>query len=191
MNKAILAEYYAALTAGGELERFVQRVNERYNEGTLGRLLQSADAMTREAAVVALRYLGTMASNAAVAACLRDRQARLRELAEGTLWTLWFRADSEKNTKELQRFARLIGKEDYPAALAGLNKLIRRSPHFAEAYNQRAILHWRRGQHRKAIDDCKRVIAMNPFHFGAQAGMGQCYLQMQRSELALQEFRAA
>ncbi len=32
---------------------------------------------------------------------------------------------------------------------------------------------------------------MNPHHFGAQAGLGQCYLQMRKHRAALKAFRAA
>lgn len=188
---ALILEYYRDVTTGGNLKQFVRRIKRRYTEGTLQRLLTHDDAKTREAALVALRFTGTMASNAAVAARLHDERAHLRELAEGTIWTLWFRANSASGMEELQRLARLIAEEHFAPALAGLTGLIRKAPRFAEAYNQRAILHWKRRHYRRAIADCKRVLQLNPYHFGALAGMAQCYIQIERPVESLAAFREA
>ena len=191
MNHALILEYYDDLTSGGDLKRFVRHIKRRYTEGTLQRLLTHADPRSREAALVALRLVGTMESNAAVVACLRDEQRQLRDLAEGTLWTLWFRAESARGMDELQGLARLIADEQFAPALAGLTRLLRRAPRFAEAYNQRAILHWKRKHYRRAIADCKRVLRLNPYHFGALAGMAQCYIQIDRPVESLAAFREA
>jgi hypothetical protein len=34
-------------------------------------------------------------------------------------------------------------------------------------------------------------LELNPFHFGAQAGMGQCFLKLRRPRAALRAFRQA
>ena len=72
-----------------------------------------------------------------------------------------------------------------------MTRLLRRAPRFAEAYNQRAILHWRRKHYCRAIADCKRVLRLNPYHFGALAGMAQCYIQIDRPVESLAAFREA
>ena len=43
----------------------------------------------------------------------------------------------------------------------------------------------------QSIDDCKKVIALNPVHFGAFAGMGQCYLRLGNLRQALKAFQRA
>ena len=53
-------------------EIFRKRVGERYTEGTLLRLLECADVLSRRAALLALSLVGSMGANAAVAACLHD-----------------------------------------------------------------------------------------------------------------------
>ena len=53
--------------------------------------------------------------------------------------TLWFRADSDTNNHELRRLTDL---RDRRKKRSGLDALIQKAPHFAEAYNQRAILHF-------------------------------------------------
>jgi tetratricopeptide (TPR) repeat protein len=177
------AAWAARLEAG--LEEFKHKVAARYTEGTLQRLLQCSDADARRAAVIAVRFLGTMKSNEAVAAMLRDDDEGVRQLAADALWTLWFRADTKANSQELQRLLRRS-----PAKrLAGLDALIEKAPQFAEAYNQRAIVYFSLGEYAKSVADCERVLKMNPCHFGALSGMAQCYLKLQNRRAALQAFR--
>jgi tetratricopeptide (TPR) repeat protein len=191
VKNAVILEFYHELNTTSNLHRFAEQVSQRYTEGTLQRLLAQRKSKTREPALVALRLLGTMDSNAAIASCLRDRDPHVRELAEGALWSIWFRGDSEENQQELQRLTRLIAEQQYAAALAGLDALIRRAPKYAEAYNQRAILHWRRGDYKRSVLDCERTLRLNPFHFGAQSGLAQCYLQLRKPVEALRAFRDA
>jgi tetratricopeptide (TPR) repeat protein len=189
VSNALILEIYSELVAKGNLNRYGQKLSERYSEGTLQRLLKQTEPRVREAALVGMRLIGTMESNAAVAACLRDEQPNLQRLAEDALWAIWFRADREENNQELQRIAKLIVDQEYAKALAGLNALLLRAPGFAEAYNQRAIVYWRWGNFKSSIADCEQVLKLNPYHFGAQAGMAQCYLQLKKPVEALKAFQ--
>jgi tetratricopeptide (TPR) repeat protein len=167
---------------------FRKRVSERYTEGTLVRLLESPDVLNRRAALLALSLVGTMGVNAAVATCLHDADAEVRQMAVDTLWALWFKADTAENNAELQRLARMRDREK---AMAGLDQLVKKAPGFAEAVNQRAVVEFSLKQYERSIADCERVLQMNPYHFGAQAGMAQCLLQMRKHKAALKAFRAA
>jgi len=191
VSKAIIVELYEEMNGGGSVVRFARKVGERYNEGTLHRLLRNHDPSAREATLVALRHLGTMASNEAVAACLLDRSTRLRDLAEGALWAIWFRADRPEHNQELQRYAEQISAERYEKAIAGINRLIEKAPKFAEAYNQRANVFFLWGDYKNAISDCERVVRLNRLHFGAYNGMAKSYLRLNRPVEALRAFRQA
>lgn len=191
MSTALVLHWYDHLGAGGDPAKFARRIRERYTEGTLQRLLMHSQPRVREAAVVALRLIGTMDSNSALANGLHDECIEVQELAEAAMWAIWFRADSELNNRELQRLTRLINDREYGKALTGLNALIARAPTFAEAFNQRAILYWQWSEHKRSLADCEEVIRLNPFHFGAQAGLGQCYLQLRKHTEALKAFRVA
>jgi Tfp pilus assembly protein PilF len=68
---------------------------------------------------------------------------------------------------------------------------VRKAGDFAEAFNQRAVLHFRLGQFREAIADCQRALELNPHHFGAAAGMAQCYMKLKKPRAALRSFRNA
>ena len=69
--------------------------------------------------------------------------------------------------------------------------MVTKYPQFAEAYNQRAIVHFKLGEYKKAVADCESALALNPHHFGAQSGMGQCLQRMHKSRAALRAFRKA
>ena len=170
------------------LATFKKRVAERYTEGTLLRLLESADPRTRRAALLALALVGSMDVNAALAARLRDDDGDVCRAAVDALWSLWFRADTPAHNDELQRLSRLRDREK---ALAGLDALIQKAPNFAEAYNQRAIVAFRLKQFDRSIADCEKVMQLNPYHFGAQAGLAQGLLQLRRHKAALKAFRHA
>jgi tetratricopeptide (TPR) repeat protein len=191
VSNALIVDWYDELGNGSDPVLFGHRVRARYSEGTLQRLVVHPDPRTREAAVAALRVVGSIASNEALAAALHDEVLQVQELAEAALWAIWFRADSENNNLELQRLARLIHDREYAKALAGLNTLIARAPLFAEAYNQRAILYWHWSEYKRSIADCEQVLRLNPLHFGAQAGLAQCYHLMRRPAEALRAFRKA
>jgi tetratricopeptide (TPR) repeat protein len=170
------------------LRQFKASVANRYTEGTLQRLADNPSARVRRAALLALHHLGTMASNEAVAQRLYDDNAQVRQMAADTLWAIWFRGDSEANTQELQR---ALQQSDSNKGVAVLTALIRKAPQFAEAYNQRAILHFQMEQYDKSAADCEKVLELNKEHFGAAAGLGRCYLRLQLPGPALKAFRTA
>jgi tetratricopeptide (TPR) repeat protein len=164
----------------------------RYNEATLERLLDNADAEVRQAAVTALGMVGSMSTNASVARLLRDEEPTVRKLAEQALWSLWFRSAGPERQADLQRLTRMNRKNGSPEMiLAGFAALIEKAPGFAEAYNQRAIFLFRIGQWEPAIADCTLALKLNPCHFGAAGGMAQCYLKQKRFRAALRAYRRA
>lgn len=177
-----------AAGARDAMHEFRASVRERYSEATLQRLLTSPDATTRRAAVLALGLVGTMQSNAAVAGVLHDDDPLVRRFASDALWELWFRGGTPDQNLSLQQALR---RKDPKAARAALDDLIGRAPAYAEAYNQRAIWFFKRGEFARAVQDCETVLRLNPFHFGAAAGLGQCFLKMKKPRAALRAFRQA
>lgn len=167
---------------------FRSEVRAKYTEGTLQRLLLADHPPTRQAAALALGLIGSMKSNAMLAAALHDADALVRKLAADSMWEIWFRAGSEAQNARLREALQL---PDHFQALAALDDLIRDAPDFAEAINQRAILYFRRGEYVKSAADCETVLKLNPHHFGAAAGLGQCSLRMNRPAMALRAFRQA
>jgi tetratricopeptide (TPR) repeat protein len=108
------------------------------------------------------------------------------------LWSLWFRADCPLNNRELQRLMRLDPEDEkLEHILSGFTSLIAESPTFAEAFNQRAILHFRTGNYAKSILDCEKTLRLNPYHFGAACGLAQCFMKQKKLRAALRCYRRA
>ena len=174
------------------LTRFKRAVLARYNEATLQRLLRWQPAEVRQAAVLALGLVGSMKINASLAGCLHDEDGTVRRLASEALWSVWFRADAPENNAELQRILLLRVDEVGPEAiLADFDALLRKAPRFAEVYNQRGILQFRCGVYSRAVADCERALRLNPYHFGAASGLGQCFMKQKKLRAALRGFRRA
>lgn len=174
------------------LARFKRSVEARYSEATLERLLYSPQVEVRQASILALGMLGRIGMNASVAARLHDEDPVARQLASDALWSIWQRGDNPDHAQELQRLVRLIAAEaDAAQILAGFEALIRKAPRFAEAYNQRAVFHYHRGDYAKAILDCEKTLRLNPHHYGAASGMGQCFMKQKKLRAALRVYRRA
>jgi tetratricopeptide (TPR) repeat protein len=174
------------------LAKFKRSVTARYCEATLERLLYAPVAEVRQAAILALGLAGTMNVNASLAARLHDEEPAVAELAADALWSLWFRADMPENNDELQRLMQMeVTADDADVVLAGLSELVGRSPRFAEAYNQRAIVYFRTGAFGKSIADCEKALRLNPYHFGAASGMAQCFMKQKKLRAALRSYRRA
>ena len=166
---------------------FCKQVRQRYTEGTLLRVLHGGDTTARRAAVFALGLLGSPAVNAFLADRLHDEEEVAR-LASEAMWSLWFRGESSSHSDELYRILRLRDSEQ---AIAALDDLIERAPGFPEAFNQRAILYFQLGQFALSARDCTTTLQLEPHHFGAQAGLGQCLLRLRRPRAALRSFLLA
>jgi tetratricopeptide (TPR) repeat protein len=174
------------------LVSFKRSVAARYSEATLQRLLRWPGAEVRQAAVLALGLTGTMKVNATLATCLHDEDATVRRFAADALWSVWFRGDTPENNAELQRIL-LLRPEEVGAEVirTGFEALLRQAPRFAEAHNQRGLFHFKCGDYARAIADCDRALRLNPCHFGAASGLGQCYMKQRKLRAALRSYRRA
>lgn len=188
---SLLVDYYQAFLLDQDLDQFRQKVTARYTEGTLCRLLASGAPKARRAAVLSLGLIGTMQSNAALAGGLMDRDPTVRALAENALWAIWFRADTPQNNRDLERVRELIGRGRLDDADRLATRIIERSPGFAEAYNQRAIIAFHQGNFAASAADCRRTLERNPYHVGALSGLAQCYLRQELNHDALLTLRRA
>ena len=78
-----------------------------------------------------------------------------------------------------------VSEEKNAAAFDFLDEAIRLKPDYVEGWNRRATLHFKLGNYRKSMSDINRVLAIEPRHFGALAGMAAILTQSGRDELAL------
>jgi tetratricopeptide (TPR) repeat protein len=170
---------------------FLKGVAKLYTIATLERLLAAGNRMTRRAGVFALSHLGTYTSNAAMGRALLDTDRGVRTLADTGIRWLWCRDGNHDDCQALAALIALNVKGQYAAAAALGDELIKLNPWFAECWNQRAIALFSLGRHQESIRDCQHTLELNPFHFGAAAGMGQCYMELNNRSAALDTFRQA
>lgn len=67
--------------------------------------------------------------------------------------------------------ARAMNDKRYGAALDFLDQVTLLKPDYVEGWNRRATLHYLLGNYPKAMSDSARVLALEPRHLGALAGM--------------------
>jgi tetratricopeptide (TPR) repeat protein len=190
---SLLVEYFKEFLSKRDLDEFRSRVEARYNEGTLGRILAgSPDVAARRAAVLSLGILGSFEqSNVVLGKALRDNDLAVRSMAEDALWAVWFRADTPEHNKMLEQVRHSINREQLEQAETLSTRLIADAPNFAEAYNQRAFVYYLQGRFAESSEDCQRVLSKNPYHIGAIEGLAKCQLGLNRPRDALKSLRRA
>jgi tetratricopeptide (TPR) repeat protein len=190
-RSARILGFYHQYLVDQESSAFSAAVGERYTVGTLERLAYAGDRMTRRAAVLALGLLADYGSNAAVGRALLDDDRGVRLLAENAIRHLWCRVGTQEQRLLLADVIELNLEQKFHEAVAEATRLIDRAPWLSEAWNQRALALFSVGRFAESIHDCHQALEINPYHFGAAAGMGQCHLQLSNSVSALECFRRA
>jgi tetratricopeptide (TPR) repeat protein len=192
-DESLLNEYFRLLLADRDFDAFRDRVVARYGEESLGRLLADSPSVnTRRAAAAALGSVGGYRrSNSTLARALGDKDPVVRQLAENSLWSIWFRASTLEHNQALQQVLKLAEDGETRRAEEMASRLIAVAPDFAEAYNQRAILYFKQGRFADSARDCQRVIGLNPYHFGALGGLFQCQIYLHQPGEALETLRRA
>ena len=155
------------------------------------RALASADIATRRAAAGQLGEVGRMADVAALVKALRDRDEETRVIAEAAIWGIWGRSGDAEIDALYARGLELMNVGAAGEAIKTFSLIISKKPDFAEGWNKRATLYYSVGEYQKSLHDCDEVIKRNPLHFGALAGYGLIYVQMDQPERALVYFKRA
>jgi len=153
--------------------------------------LASADIATRRAAAGQLGEIGRMTDVAALVKALRDRDEETRAIAEAAIWEIWGRSGDAEIDELYQKGLQLMNFGAAGEAIKVFTIIIGKKPEFAEGWNKRATLYYSIGEYQKSLRDCDEVMKRNPLHFGALAGYGMIYTQLNQLERALDYFRRA
>ena len=187
----VLIKLYHEYLQTEDSASFILAVSQRYTLGTLHRLAQSGGRIERRASVMAIGFLGEDESCRVLSRALADADRGVRMLADNGIRAVWCRGGNETQRHWLRVIMRLNVSGQYEAAQRQATRLVREAPRFAEAWNQRAIARYHLGCYMDSIEDCTQALKLNPYHFGAAAGIGQCYLRLGALTTALQSFRRA
>jgi len=153
--------------------------------------IRKPDLEARRRATAWLGEVGVIADAAVLIGALTDGDEVVRTLAEHSVWQVWGRSGDAEADGLLQAGIEQMSRGDGPAAVETFTRAIQRKPDFAEAWNKRATVYFLMGEHERSLRDCDEVMKRNPSHFGALAGYGQIYLQLDQPERALTYFRRA
>ena len=113
------------------------------------------------------------------------------EMARRALEHLWFSAAGREAYDRMEVAYAAAEKEQYDQALKVLNELTAKYPNYAEAWNRRAAVLWRKGNYQESLQNCERALKLNPNHYGALQGIGVCQIQLGDVDEACRSLRAA
>lgn len=101
----------------------------------------------------------------------------------------WSRSGSAAIDLLLSRGQAALNAGDPVTAAGHFTAAIDQDPGFAEAWHGRATAYYLSGQIGPALDDLRRVLVLNPQHFGAMEGFAIILEELDRPEQALEVWR--
>lgn len=174
----------------GDANALADAVRSRWTCSQLLALLDPAQRDdVRRLATVILGFVGDCKCIAQLARLLQDSDPHLHELAEHSLWALFFRQASPAACCSFQRGVGLLETQEYRQAIEAFQQAASLDPRFAECHNQAAMAHFFLGEYPQAIQCCQRALELNPHHFGALACLGHCHAQQSELDEALYWYR--
>ena len=109
---------------------------------------------------------------------------------EQQIWALWFKAPNDRAADLLAQARKAVESGELNDALSVFDQLVSEFPDYAEGWNQRAIVHFLLNNIDGALADVDKTLALEPRHFGALSGRGQCFIRLKRPRDALTAFEA-
>ena len=120
---------------------------------------------------------------------LRSEEEAVWKAAEKKITKSWSRSGSASMDLLLQRGRDAIRRENWDAALEHLTDLVNLAPSFAEGWSVRASVYFRQNEYGLALADLGEAIAQDPRHFGAYAGLGFVFEQIDDAPRAVAAYR--
>jgi tetratricopeptide (TPR) repeat protein len=111
--------------------------------------------------------------------------------AEDGIILIWMKSGSDTIDLMMGWALQAVEKKDYPAALDFLDRVISMKPDYAEGWNRRATVYYLTDKYGPAVADMERVLALEPRHFAALAGLGTILRELGDEKRALVAYREA
>lgn len=115
----------------------------------------------------------------------RERDPSTAQALASRVFARWNESDSATVNLLMKWAGEAIEQKRNAAALDFLDQAIVLNPGFAGSWNRRATLHYSMGEYRKSMADINRVLAIEPRHFGALAGLAAILADTGRDEMAM------
>lgn len=110
---------------------------------------------------------------------------------EDRIWAMWLVSGSDTCTLLMTRVKDAIDDKDYDLAIRLLDAVITLKPDYVEAWNRRATIYYLKQDYGHALADLRMVLAKEPRHFGALAGLGLILQDIGDDKHALEAYRKA
>jgi len=113
------------------------------------------------------------------------------KVIEDRIWAIWMSSDSDTCNLLMSRVKVATDDKDYDLAIKLLDAIVTIKPDYVEAWNRRATLHYVKHEYGRALADLREVLAREPRHFGALAGLGLILQDIGDDKHALEAYQAA
>ena len=113
------------------------------------------------------------------------------KLVEARIWAIWLQTPSDTAALLMMRARAAMDAQQPDVALKLLDAVIKLRPDYVEAWNRRATLYYLQNDYARSLADIAQVMARQPRHFGALAGLGMIMQDLGEDKRALDAFRKA
>jgi tetratricopeptide (TPR) repeat protein len=110
---------------------------------------------------------------------------------EARIWAIWLQTPSDTVALLMTRAKVAMDAQNSDVALKLLDAVVKLRPDYVEGWNRRATLYYLRNDYARSLEDIEQVLAREPRHFGALAGLGMIMQDLGDERRALDAFRRA
>lgn len=110
---------------------------------------------------------------------------------EGRIWALWSQTSSDTTALLMSRAKTALDSKQVDLSIKLLSAVVKLKPDYVEGWNRRATLYYLQNDYTRALEDIEQVLAREPRHFGALAGLGMIMQELGDDKRALDAYRKA
>jgi tetratricopeptide (TPR) repeat protein len=110
---------------------------------------------------------------------------------EARIWAQWMATPSDTAQLLMARVKTALDAKQLDVALELLDAIVKLRPDYVEGWNRRATVYYLKDDYDHALRDIEQVLAREPRHFGALAGLGMIMRDLGDDKRALDAFRKA
>jgi tetratricopeptide (TPR) repeat protein len=110
---------------------------------------------------------------------------------ENRIWSVWMVSGSDTCNLLMGRAKAAADEKDYDLAIKLLDAVVELKPYYVEGWNRRATVYYLMNDYGHSLADIREVLAREPRHFGALAGLGLILQELGDDAHALEAYRRA
>lgn len=110
---------------------------------------------------------------------------------ENRIWAKWLASGSDTVNLLMNRTKAAVEANDLDLAIRLLDAVIELRPKYVEAWNRRATVFFLKKDYASSLSDLRKVLSLEPRHFGALVGLGMIMQDIGDDKHALEAYRRA